>query len=197
MQLSVKNIYLLIIVFLLATNVAVIITFRNHLRSEKPNIEDKIEVPNSRLGRFFREELELNSVQHQKFRGFRQHYHQTTNKLLGDMQVIRNTILHELNNRNPNRKKLDKLAHKIGEMHTELKGLTYDYYLNMQGVLNESQQDKMVNIFQSMLTEEGFAKTPHHGLVPPNGNVQGHHPVENDTCDHHSHEIDDFEKFEN
>ena len=172
MRITTRTILLIIIVFLLGTNVAVIVTFRNHLKSEHEVEKPKIEVPDQRLGRFFRDQLELDNSQQMKFREFRQIYHRSTNTIILEMQEIREDMVNRLKKKKPNRSKLNDLATKLGDRHIQLKQLTFDYYLNMQSVLNEDQQDKMAEIFQAMLTDEGYAKTPNHQGGPIQGNSE-------------------------
>jgi Spy/CpxP family protein refolding chaperone len=163
MKITSKTILLILVIFLLGTNLAVIITYQNHLKGEHAvAVKETIAVPDSRMGRFFRTELGLNEDQTGQFREFRQLYHHGANDVMGEMQEIRNEMIDVLNTKNPKRSKLDRLSNDLGEKHKELKALTFDYYFNMQSVLNEDQQGEMVVIFQSMLTDEGYAKTPSH-----------------------------------
>ena len=158
----------MLVLFLLATNIAVIVTYRHHLKSEEQHLSPEIEIPDIQLGRFFRTELNLNNDQHNKFREFRQQYNRSANKILQDMQSIRNKMIEELDQTHPERSELDQLADRLGEKHKELKEATFDYYFNLQSVLDEAQQKKMATIFQSMLTDEGFVKTN-----SPGGNNKG------------------------
>lgn len=159
MRLSAKSILLMLVLFLFATNIAIIITYRNHLKGEELPVKPEIEVPETQLGKFFRAELNLNDDQHSQFRAFRQQYNRSANKILMDMQAIRNSMIKALDQTHPDRSELNSLADQLGEKHKELKKATFDYYFNLQNVLNAEQQDKMTTIFQSMLTDEGFAKT--------------------------------------
>lgn len=174
MKISSKLILVLLVVFLLATNIAVVISYQRHLQDDTQTSKKRIEVPETQLGRFFKDELNLNNEQNIEFRNFRQSYNRSANKVLGEMLEIRNEMLGELNKKTPQRDKLDKLADQLGEKHKQLKGLTFDYYLNMQSVLDDVQQEKMVEIFQAMLTDEGYAETPQRGPgVPGQGNGYG------------------------
>lgn len=148
------------VVFLFGTNIAVIAIFWAHKQSEATTAKSKIEIPDSQFGRFFSDELNLNDDQQERFREFRRKYNRSANQTLIEMQEIRNEMASVLKTAHPDRKKLDNLADKLGQKHRELKGLTFDYYFNMQSILDEGQQEKMIEIFQAMLTETGDAKTP-------------------------------------
>lgn len=165
MKLSKTQGLYLIILLLLSINVTIVTRFSRHLKEEANTTVESVDVPNTHLGRFFKDELGLSSEQHQHFRTFRQTYHTESNHLLSEMKTIRESILTELKSTNPKRKKLDDYAQSIGKMHIHLKQLTYDYYLNMQSVLDEEQKKRLAIIFQSMLSEEGNAKTPEHNAL--------------------------------
>jgi hypothetical protein len=54
-----------------------------------------------------------------------------------------------------------------------LKELTFEYYFSLQGVLDSEQQEIMADIFQAMLTYEGYAETPDHQGGARRGSQQG------------------------
>ena len=159
-----------LIVFLLVTNITTIITYRNHLAEEQRIGEYREDLPESRIGPYLRDVLELNENQMEEFRTFRRTYNRSVNRLLNEMQGVRDEMVEVLKSKQPNRTKLDNLAADLGQKHKELKGLTFDYYFNMQSVLAEEQKELMVDIFQAMLTEQGYAKTPEHGNLSEEGN---------------------------
>jgi Spy/CpxP family protein refolding chaperone len=157
------KIWMIIAVFLLGTNMAVIYSYQNHLSSEQKILQHKMAMPDSQLGKYFNEVLDLNEEQIIHFRTFRQSYNRKANSVLYEMQNIRNEMLKALNSTTPNRDVLTQLSNELGEKHNELKLLTFDYYINMQAVLKPEQQKEMIDVFQAMLTSEGYAVTPEHG----------------------------------
>jgi len=163
MKFNTKTILLILVVFLLGTNIAVITNFWLHKQSEATTVKSKIEIPDKQFGLFFSDELNLNDDQQERFREFRRKYNRSANQTLSELQEIRNEMASTLKTVYPDRKRLDKLGEELGEKHRELKGLTFDYYFNMQRILDEGQQEKMVEIFQAMLTETGDVKTPMPG----------------------------------
>jgi Spy/CpxP family protein refolding chaperone len=163
MNFNTKSILLLLVIFLAGTNVAVVVTYQRHLRAEHKANSTKIELPDTQIGKFFQEELNLTSEQQEKFREFRRKYNRSANKVMHEMSDIRNEMAQNLKPINPNRDKLERLAEDLGQKHKTLKGLTFDYYQDLQSILDKEQQEKMSLIFQSMLTSEGDAKTPGQG----------------------------------
>ncbi len=173
MKINIKVLLIVLVAFLLGTNVAVIITYQNHLRLEPKETEKRIVVPDTQLGRFFYDELKLDANQQDQFRTFRRTYNQSASKVMRDMEEVRAKMMKELDAAHPDRLQLDELADQLGENHKKLKGLTFDYYFNMQSVLKEEQQSKMVDIFQAMLTEEGNAKQTLPGSMNHRGQGRG------------------------
>jgi Spy/CpxP family protein refolding chaperone len=157
------KIWMTIAIFLLGTNMAVIFSYQNHLRKEQKILQHKMAMPDSQLGKYFSEVLDLNEEQVDHFRTFRQTYNRKANGILYKMQDIRNEMLKALDSATPDRDLLNQLSAELGNKHNELKLLTFDYYINMQAVLNPEQQKEMTDIFQAMLTSEGYAVTPEHG----------------------------------
>jgi Spy/CpxP family protein refolding chaperone len=167
MKLSTKIAWVLV-VFLIGTNLAVVVSYQSHLAHERKVLQHRIEMPDEQLGRYFRDALDLDEQQIVQFRSFRQNYNRKANGVLSEMQQIRNQMMKALHYARPDRNKLSQLSSDLGEKHKELKELTFDYYTNMQSVLNPDQQEIMIDIFQAMLTSEGYARTPDH--AGPRGN---------------------------
>ena len=65
--------------------------------------------------------------------------------------------------KNPSTDKLNSISENIGELHTELKELTISYYLDMKEVCDESQQEKLNEIFISMSKSKEDVALPQRG----------------------------------
>lgn len=169
MRLSTKSILVIVIVFLLGTNIASLIAFSNHVKVVHQSQDQEIKVPSSQLGQFFKSQLNLTEDQADQFRKFRRNYNQSANRVLHNMESIRENMAMELRSKAPNRETLHNYAQQLGEEHMELKEHTFNYYFNLQSALDTDQKEKMVDIFQAMLTEQGYVKTP-SGNRQRNGN---------------------------
>lgn len=159
-----KNILIWIIIILAATNISTIGTIIYHAYFQENTIQnnnsEQIEIPDSHLGRFFRDELNLNYEQHQQFRNFRQKFHKQANIVTVKMQVKRNKLMVELGKENSDTIYLHKLAEEIGNLHEELKHLTFDYYLEMKNICSEEQEEKLFQIFNAMTNQGSEIKMP-------------------------------------
>ncbi len=163
-----RNILLWIIILLVATNVTTIATiiYHNYSQQEirKTDTLNQLEIPNKRIGRFFKEQLNLSFEQNQKFREFRQIFHSESNRLTSEMQLKRKEFLNELGKANSDTVYLNKLSNEIGNLHTDLKHITYQFYIEMKSVCNEEQKAKLFEIFNSMANQEIESKMPNNCL---------------------------------
>jgi Spy/CpxP family protein refolding chaperone len=160
-----RNLLIWLIVILLATNISTIGTIFYHIYfQERPPLPERpgreLVIPEGHLGRFFRDEMNLTPQQHRQFRDFRQHFHYKADVLVQNMQERRNEMFDELAKENPDTVYLNQLANQIGDLHGQLKRLTYEFYLQMKGVCNPDQQRKLHFIFSEMMNDRAGMKMP-------------------------------------
>lgn len=160
-----KRTFLIWIIVILATlNIGTITTLllqRNQSDlSAFENIE-KIEIPKSRLGRFFREELNLNQQQHIAFREYRQKFHIKASQITMQMQQKRKEMMLELQKENSDSIVLHSIAKELGELHEQLKHATFEYYLSMKKQCNKEQQKKLFAIFYNISNANTEVPLPH------------------------------------
>jgi Spy/CpxP family protein refolding chaperone len=159
-----KSILIWIIVILAATNISTVGTIVYFVYFQGNTVQYKnspqIDIPDSHIGRFFRDELNLNRKQHDQFRIFRQNFHEEANILSNKMQVNRNEIMTELGKENSDTIYLHTLAREIGEMHEELKHLTFEYYLEMKNICTIEQKEKLFQIFRTMINQDDEIEMP-------------------------------------
>ncbi len=159
-----KNLLLWIIAILLVTNVSTIgtVIYRVYFQENTTtyNTATQIDIPDGHLGRFFREELNLNYEQHQQFRTFRQKFHKKASLISNDMQINRNKLIAELGRKNSDTIYLHMLSKEIGNMHTDLKHLTFEYYLELKNVCTPEQKEKLFQIFSAMIKRKAEIRMP-------------------------------------
>ncbi len=156
-----------IIVVLLATNLSMGISFLYHKQQDKKFMEQleeaAIEVPSERRTRFFREQLNLGQDQMDIFRELNRKYNKTAWRVTHQLEALRAEMVRELGKENPREKTLESISEQIGELHTNLKKETIDYYMQMKEVCNEEQQIKLNEIFMSMLKKKEDVSLPEYG----------------------------------
>lgn len=159
-----KGILIWIIVILAVTNISTLGTIIYHSCFQEDIVQENspepINIPDGYLGRFFRDELKLNFEQHQQFRTFRQHFHQEANLVTDKMNINRKELMLELGKEKSDTAYLEKLAEEIGDLHADLKHLTFGYYLEMKNVCTEEQKEKLFQIFSSMTNQGAEMEMP-------------------------------------
>ncbi|MCK5730602.1 MAG: hypothetical protein KAH68_05980, partial [Draconibacterium sp.] len=113
--------------------------------------------------RFFREQLNLGQDQMDIFRELNRDYNKTAWQVTHQLETLRAEMVRELGKENPSEKKLDSISKQIGELHTNLKKETIDYYTQMKVVCNDEQKVKLNEIFISMLKKKDDVSLPEYG----------------------------------
>ena len=132
-----------IIVLLILLNLSIVATLfynKNEVTNYGAQDNQEIEMPTNHLGRFFREALNLSNKQHRAFQNIRHQYHENSDIIIEKMDKNRNDLLTALGAEKSDTIILKKLSKDIGSLHTELKNLTIQYYLDMKEVCNEKKK---------------------------------------------------------
>ncbi|MBW8325174.1 MAG: periplasmic heavy metal sensor [Prolixibacteraceae bacterium] len=162
-----NRILIWIIVILVATNLSTIGSFYYHriteLKTTTPKQEEQTTLPGEQRTRFFRDELNLSNEQIDQFRDINRTFNRTARNIEADLARLRKELIDELGTQNPDNNKLDKLAIEIGENHRKLKQVTTTFYLDMKAICNTGQQEKLHEIFQSMLNKDNQVNLPRPG----------------------------------
>jgi Spy/CpxP family protein refolding chaperone len=153
-----------IIVILLATNLSMGISFMYHRWQDKKLAEKveeiNIEMPAEQRTKFFREQLNLQPDQVDKFREWNREFNRTGSSISYQLENLRIEMINELGKETPDQSKLENISNDIGKHHSELKKVTIDYYLKMKAECNEEQRKKLNEIFMSMLKKNEDVKLP-------------------------------------
>ena len=163
-----------VIVILAAINLSMGISFVYHKQQDKKFMtqleEAAIEVPSERRTRFFKEQLNLGRDQMDLFRELNREFNRTAWRITHQLEALRAEMVRELGKEKPRAKTLDSISKNIGELHTDLKQETIDYYLRLKAACNEEQQAKLNEIFISMLKKNEDVSLPEFGRGSINRN---------------------------
>ena len=133
---------------------------KNEITRYKDQDKKEIVIPTNHLGRFFKQELNLSNKQHRIFQSIRHQYHQDSDIIIDKMKKNRNDLLTGLGEEKSDTIILNKLSKDLGNLHTELKNLTIQYYLDMKEVCNEKQKVKLFQLFKTMVNSNGSITMP-------------------------------------
>jgi Heavy-metal resistance len=155
-----------VIVILLATNLSMGLSFWYHRQQDKKIAEtnsEQVEMPSEQRTRFFRDQLNLNQEQVNVFRDLNRSYNRSARQVSDEMEQLRIEMVNEMGNAEPSKENLDSIAIKIGNLHTEMKKLTMDYFMKMKEVCDSSQQEKLKEIFLTASKSKEDVSLPQRG----------------------------------
>jgi len=150
------------IVLLAVMNVATIITViynRKQALNEKDVVEKSKFQPEltsvSYSGRWFRDQLNLNSEQMERFAEFNPAFRENVRNINMDLNLLRQKMLSEMASEKCDTIRLNTLSESIGIVHANLKKVTYKYYLDIKNICDQQQQEKLEQLFGGMFASDG------------------------------------------
>jgi Spy/CpxP family protein refolding chaperone len=164
------NLMVWAIVVLAVMNISTLATILYHqYQSKETSInttqaEQQLETNAERFsGRYFRDKLDLNSDQMDKFREFNPVFRQQARAITLELASLRKQMLAEMTAPNSDTSTLNALSDSIGYLHGNLKKLTYKYYLDMKSICNTAQQKQLEQLFSKMFTNDAPMGFPGKG----------------------------------
>lgn len=105
-------------------------------------------------GRYFRDQLGFSRDQMNRFVIFNPVFRQQARSININLERIRLQMLTEMAAKNSDSNKLNMLSDTIGYLHSNLKKLTYGYYLEIKNICNLEQQKKLEQLFGEMFNND-------------------------------------------
>lgn len=105
-------------------------------------------------GGYFSDELGLNEGQMERFGQINQVFREQARNINNDLNRLRQRMFSEMSGKNPDPVKLDSFADSIGLMHSDLKKVTYRYYVEISSICDAKQKEKLDEMFGSMFINE-------------------------------------------
>ncbi|MCX7987590.1 MAG: periplasmic heavy metal sensor [Bacteroidales bacterium] len=115
-------------------------------------------------GRYFREQLNWDDNQMEKFRQIHPLFRQEVRYIITKISSTKQDMLNEMFNVSPDTARLDALSDSIGYWHGRLKKITYRYFLELKRISSLEQQKQLEQIFSQLMI----------GDVPMVGKGWGH-----------------------
>jgi hypothetical protein len=149
------------IVVLAVMNLSTLATILYHQYQSKPRgvkqtqVQQQLEADSERFsGRYFRDKLNLNSDQMGKFREFNPVFRHQARAITLELASLRKQMLMEMSSAKSDSVHLNMLSDSIGYLHSNLKKLTYRYYLDLKSLCNAEQQIQLEQLFNEMFTND-------------------------------------------
>jgi len=166
------------IVILAVMNISTVATIMYHkfqaAKTETNSVSDQkqLEVDSEKFsGRYFRDQLNLNSEQMDKFKEINPVFRPKARDITIGLAEKRKQMLIEMAAAKSDTARLNALSDSIGLLHNNLKKITYRYYLEIKSICDQEQQRKLEQIFGEMFTNDSPMGYP--GKGGPRGWQQG------------------------
>ncbi len=105
-------------------------------------------------GGFFCDKLNLNGEQMEKFRNMCHVFRPQARDITIELAQKRVQLLIEMSGSGIDTVRLNALSDSIGQLHTDLKKVTYRYYLEIKTICDTMQQIKLKELFGEMFTND-------------------------------------------
>ena len=145
-----------LVLFLLIVNIAAFSTILFHIYSDQSTSLSTNE--NTSPGKIITGELGLNKDQKDLFQSINNSYYEKSQAILDQLTEKRSEMLAELGEEISDTTILQTIAKEIGELHTDLKLLTIQNFLELKKICTPGQQQQLSKMYNDMLECEGHFK---------------------------------------
>ena len=166
------------IVILAVMNIATILTivYQRHQAGKAEFVPESGQVQSESAsikysGRYFRDQLNLNNDQMDRFKEFNPRFRQHVRDINIDLSKKRQEMLDEMAADTADTLRLNLLSDSIGSLHAELKKLTYRYYSDFKKICDKQQQEKLEQLFGEMFAAD--VQMGQYGQRGPHGSGRG------------------------
>ncbi len=117
------------------------------------------------INKFLFSELNLSQEQSDQFREARIKHHQKSKALKDEIFRLKQRIINQVFEENPDEDLVEDLSSRIGELETEFEKEIYSHFTQLKNICNEDQVGKFEQIFREVFTRRGPPGMEH----PPEG----------------------------
>lgn len=156
----------LVILFLLVLNLTTFGTIAYHMFQEAKNDQVKVNAMQNSAsynGRYFRDRLDLNPTQMNDFKNVNFSFRQKARLINQALIQHKRSMLNAMQQEEIDTLLLTELSGEIGDLHSDLKIETYQYYLGIRDVCTVNQKAELNLIFNEFFINDKQALTPGGG----------------------------------
>lgn len=163
-----------VIGFLLLINISALLTIilKNRITNQPfEQRQPREEIRREQMDRFMKDEFNFTREQFQEFRSINDKNRKEALNIAHELERKRDELLMELTKDDPDSVKLEIIAQEIGELHTTLKMITVNHFLELKEICTPAQQKVLHKMFYGLMTEENPMHRP-YGRGKPDGRMQ-------------------------
>ena len=105
-------------------------------------------------GRYFKENLLLTPDQISQFQNFNPAFRNNAMEINTELARLRREMLKEMSGSDPDTSRLNQLSDSIGFLHSQLKKLTYRYYLDFKAICRPDQYPLLEQMFDETFSND-------------------------------------------
>jgi hypothetical protein len=156
--------WVLAIIVVINLSMGASFVYHRQLAKNNTQVEGSIpDIPDIQRTRFFREHLNLDPGQVEKFRDLNRNFNRSAWQIQHQLSALRVEMVHEMGVHQPDKVKLDNISNDIGRLHTTLKNETIQFYLALKEICNEEQGKDLNALFMSALETKEDVQLPQRG----------------------------------
>lgn len=167
---------IVVLVVMNLSTLATILYHQYHPEQVKKENQQQLEADAEKFsGRYFRDKLNLNGEQMKQFREINPAFRQQARSITLSLSGIRKQMLPEMAAPVSDTVRLNALSDSIGNLHRQLKRITYRYYIDLKNICNTEQQKQLKQLFEEMFTNDlpmGFPGRGGYGRQPRRVSIQ-------------------------
>ena len=157
-----------VVVLLVVLNCTTIATILYHNSKEKEEMIILEAGAPPLNGRYFKKELGFDKEQMHSYRTANHTFCKKANRIVSEIERSKEEMFNLLTATQPDSLHLDSVAHRIGDLHGELKAATASFYLCLKACCTSEQQVELQKIFTPL-----FLNPTHNGLHHGKGSERG------------------------
>lgn len=148
------KIFLIVIIILTLVNLGFAISFyvihRQH-RSEAINPREHLM---ERGGRFMEKEIGFDEAQLLTFQNLRSEFRERVTPLQKELRSLNSSLIMEATSDNPDTVECTRISRQIGDLHTEIKVITYQHMMQVAKIATPDQMKKLDAFYHGMFNGE-------------------------------------------
>lgn len=157
------KIFLIAIIFLTLVNLGFAISYfvahRQHLAQSEHPRERLFE----RGGRFMEKEIGFDEAQMRTFQNLRSDFRNQISPLKKELRMLNSSLIMEATSENPDTLECTRISRQIGDLHTEIKVVTYLHMMQVAKIATPNQMKKLDAFYLEMFSAEPGQRRKHEG----------------------------------
>lgn len=164
------KIFLIAIIFLTLVNLGFAISYfiihRQH-RLEAVYPRERFMEKGSRMmergGRFMEKEIGFDEVQMKNFQNLREEFRTQISPLHKELRTLNSSLIMEATSNKPDTLECTRISRQIGDLHTEIKIITYLHMMQVAKIATPEQMKKLDAFYLEMFSAEPGQRRNHEG----------------------------------